>query len=108
MKTDNFLDFFKKKKEIFIYGFSEEETWDLYYYAAKWAYPRLKQFAKRNDGGPSNLTSYIWKRILNEMLFGLEYVLDKDEMEHEEKLKIEKRGMRGLAFISKYYFDLWY
>ncbi|HUS49742.1 MAG TPA: hypothetical protein VMZ91_06225, partial [Candidatus Paceibacterota bacterium] len=76
-------------------------------HTAKWGLPRLKKFASHNCGHPPNLTMDVWKRILQEMIFGLEYVLHEDDMEHEERLKTKDKAMRGLAFIARYYFDLW-
>jgi hypothetical protein len=83
--------FFKSKYQLLRYGFEFRDTWSLDYSCAKWLVPRLKHLrdnlhstpikpdGKMTETGPEAYTIEEWQKILDEMIFGFEFVLNKDK-----------------------------
>lgn len=96
--------------ELKLYGFSEKELWNLYASIALFIYPRLVAFRKMNKSKPSHLSDTEWDKILDEMIFAFQYVLETDEKPNqklEEKAEDYKKATRGLILFAKNFFDLW-
>jgi len=100
------LKFFWQRKTR---GFSDRETWSLYTEIAKFTLPRLKRFKEVNCGFPHNYTEETWNKVLDDMIFAINYAANHDDMDETLlKKKDYQRIRRGLNLFGKYFLDLWW
>ena len=86
-------------------GWSDEDTWSLDWTIAKFILPRLKRFAKLQNGFPGSTTSKEWNEILEQMIEAFElYSKGGWELDKEDIQKAQK----GLELFAKWYGDLWW
>lgn len=109
-------------------GYSDEELWNLNDHIIKYTLKRLKVFRKETQGFPSDLNSFEeWERILDEIIWAMEYVSSDDtpywdlkekygiELAEDGRLKyivefekLEERSRKGFEYFGKYLNALWW
>ncbi len=99
------LHFIKNLYLRYRYGAGCCDVFNADYYLAKKILPVLKQFKKRNYGYPMNLTSEEWDKILEEMIWSFQYLVDGEK---DESPKNWKRAERGYKLFGKWYRNLWF
>jgi hypothetical protein len=89
----------------------KKELWNLDFTLAKYILPRLIEFRKdKYLGYPTAARSYKnWLRIIDEMIWAMDYVLNEDWNKDEIPIIMEKekRCAKGLKLFGKYFRNLW-
>jgi len=94
----------KHLKQLKTNGFSDSETWSLYYVIAKFVLPRLIRFRDIFACVPMGMTETEWKNILDTMIYS--FTIDvNDECDYTQDYK---RYNEGIKLFAKYYRDLWW
>lgn len=84
-------------------GFDDTELWNLDHTIVKFILPRLKEFKKLSKGSYPNEvgTEENWQEILEKIIVGLEYYLEKDRV-----MDITENEANGRMFIMEEAFQL--
>ncbi len=87
-------------------GYSDPEWWDIDYYLAKWALPRLRHLRKHAHGFPVGMSELEWDMILARMCLAFAIIEEYggDRMDNEAA---QKYIDEGLDLFRKHYFSLW-
>ena len=94
----------KQRKEK---GFDNTELWNLDNTIAQFIFPRLKAFKEKTPKIPGNLTEQEWNKILEDMLYPFETII-QDNWYTKVPTKEEcKKFKKGLKLFSKYLMALW-
>lgn len=91
------------KQQRMTRGFDDTELWNLDYTIIKFILPRLKEFKNLSKGSyPSEVgTEEKWQEILEKIIIGLEYYLEKDKV-----IDITDNEANGRMFVMEEAFDL--
>lgn len=120
------------------YGVADSECWSLSHTLTSYILPRLKHFKKINcHTYPNGITPEEWEKILDEMIWAFEFMLDEDKFIKfpktnidfndvtsfnrektpeqkqdwtrylDESKKLHHRKKEALLLFAKYYEDLW-
>lgn len=84
-------------------GFDDTELWNLDHTIVKFILPRLKEFKKLSKGSYPNEvgTEEKWQEILEKIIVGLEYYLEKDRV-----MDITENEANGRMFVMEEAFQL--
>jgi hypothetical protein len=100
------------KQQRMTRGFDDTELWNLDHTIVKFILPRLKEFKKLSKGSyPSEVeTEENWQEILEKIIVGLEYYLEKDRVteisvndENGRMFMIEE----AFQLLIKHFVNLW-
>lgn len=99
-------------------GFSDAETWSLDYQIAKFTLPRLRRFRQIRGGVPTSLVIKCgddvdkadeeWDKILKEIEWYLETIVEFGEKGKMIDKEDEKRYSKAKKYWQKYFEDLWW
>jgi len=95
-----------------IKGYDNRELWSLDYSVARFMLPRLKEFRKRTCGYPAAFSKDYgngqgeggWDNVIGEIIWALEYGLDKYEWSKENDQRFEK----AMQLFGQYFWALWW
>ncbi len=91
-------------------GWDDTELWSLDYTIAKFTLPRLKEFSIDPGCFPCDDfcdTPEKWQEILNDMIFGLSFVIDDFDGSIDYVNYDWERKSRGLKYFGEYFNALW-
>ena len=91
-------------------GFDDRDLWSLDHTIAKFVLPRLIRFKEAKCGHPGNLTMEQWTKILDQMIWSMQAIIDEWEGESVQGLLIchEKKVNKGITLFGKYFRHLWW
>jgi hypothetical protein len=94
-------------------GFDDRDLWSLDHTIAKFVLPRLIRFKDGVCGHPGNLTMEQWTKILDQMIYSMQAVVDDwsgkwDEWEKEGIQIHERKINKGITLFGKYFRHLWW
>lgn len=84
----------KYKKQRIERGFDDTELWNLDRTIASFVLPRLKAFKETSHTLPISLKSQEWNEVLDEMIWGFNYIVNNDEI---TDAIAEKYGMNNIS-----------
>jgi len=88
-----------------------KNLWSLDYYLAKKILKPLKAFKKMERSGyPSDLTEKKWEKVLDDMIYGIEFIIEDDWKPEEtvkQYCKRHDKAQKGLELFGKYFLNLW-
>ena len=95
-------------------GYSDSDTWALYYYISRILSGSLKQMADNAHGYPDSMTFEKWVRELRKNAKRFEDVVwyedegwEKDNLKRTLWHKIDKERQKGFEFLNEWFNSLW-
>lgn len=88
-------------------GWTDEDTWALDSSLAKLILPRLQRFQEITFGFPPDVSFEEWLDILNEMIWGFEWVI-KYGKDSDHDVANYERAQKAIELFAKWYFYLWW
>lgn len=83
-------------------GYDDLALWNPDHAIASYALPLLKEFRKNLNSHPDGIDEEAWDEAVDEMIFGLEYVV-RDEGSPADAARAD----RGLELFGKHFQSLW-
>lgn len=99
-RSRKFVEQYKK------HGWCLAELWNLDHEFAKWMLPRLKAFKKYKCGCPANMEIAEWDEILDNIIIGLEIMVDADRNWNYD-IEDDKIVTKAMELFGKYIRGLW-
>ncbi len=87
-------------------GWSDNESWDLYYWICKRYLPVLKRLRFYHSGYPTHLTPKKWNEILDKIIYSFE-MIGEDDFTKTCNPKTQKKIQEGCELFGKYFQNLW-
>jgi hypothetical protein len=97
-------------------GYADVECWNLFYYLAEYALPRLRSLRENCHGHPAQLTAEEWDTILGKMIYAMniiandDYILQFDWEKQEDLDRYRAEALlvqEGCELFGKYFQNLW-
>jgi len=89
-----------------VYGYPDEDIWDLSNAVSCFVLPRLKGLALNYQGCiPFDMDAQKWRLILDDMVYAFEHTRADNR---DYKYIDHKRVKKGLKYFGKYYNCLWF
>ena len=92
-------------------GFSDRETWGLYYEIAKFTLPRLKRFKEVTicyPIDPRTPDPESWEKILDTMIFAFEWIILDETADAEDTPEARALVKQGFQYFGEFFQDLWW
>jgi hypothetical protein len=94
------------KKEVEAHGFDTTEVINMDTTIARFVLPRLKHFKAITKSYPSDLTESQWDKVLDKMIFAMEYFASDAKYDNTD-LAIVAKAEEGALLLGKYFSSLW-
>ena len=86
-------------------GFPDSDTWNLDYHIAEYSLPRLRRFKEVNNGYPGDLTPEKWDEMLDDMIYSMDVIVNRDSFDDDVD---DERVHRGLKLFGQRFRHLWW
>lgn len=108
-KSGGKLHWIKNLYGRYRYGVGCCDEFNLDNYLAPKILKGLKRFRRNVGSHPSNLTHEQWEKILDDMIFAFQFLVDGEEYEDYKKDGKKKyiRQQKGFRLFGQYYRSLW-
>lgn len=86
-------------------GWDDSDTWSLDFTIAKFVLPRLKRFREIDFGHPSNTSEEAWYKILDKMIYAMEFNARDGIITNRKE---DKKIQEGNELFGEYFNSLWW